>query len=250
MSAPHWSRAKALCGMDTETTGVSVWTDRIVTAAVVDVQPQARPVMHRWVIDPGVDIPAEAAAIHGWTTDRIRSHPDAREPAEALFEIGGMVALNVRRGVPLVLFNAVYDLTLFEVECVRHQVPTLADRLGRKTWGPVIDGMVIDKAMSRRKGKRRLGDVCAFYGVALPGAHDSSVDALAACRLVPVLVERYADKLAGFTAEQLHNEQVAWRRAQQADFREWLLRQDSSKDVSDIRPEWPVLPVPTKAGVA
>lgn len=245
----HWSRDKALLGIDTETTGVSVYEDRIVTCCVVDVQPDARPVMHRWVIDPGVDVPEAAAAIHGWTTERIRSHPDRREPAEALFEIGGMVALQVSHGVPLVLFNACYDLTLFEVECVRHQVPTLAERLGRKTWGPVVDGMVIDKQMSRRKGKRRLGDVCEHYKVMLPGAHDSSVDALAAVRLVPVLVEAYADKLAGLSPEQLHNHQVGWRRSQQADFRAWLQRKDPDADVSEIRPEWPVLPVPERAGV-
>jgi len=249
MSA-HWSRTGALLGMDTETTGVSVWTDRIVTACLVDVQPQARPVMHRWVIDPGVEVPPEAAAIHGWDTDRIKAHPDVREPAEALFEIGAQVALSIRREVPLVLFNACYDITLFEVECLRHGVPTLAERLGKKTWGPVIDGMVIDKAMSRRRGKRRLGDVCAHYSVALPAAHDSAADALAAVRLVPAIVDRYADKLAGFTAEQLHNEQVKWRRSQQADFREWLLRQDKDRDVSDIRPEWPVLPMPADVAVA
>ena len=69
-----------LAAFDTETTGVDVETDRIVSAAVV-VQdaPGTRPRVTRWLVNPGVPVPAGATAVHGLTDERLQR--DGRWPA-------------------------------------------------------------------------------------------------------------------------------------------------------------------------
>lgn len=62
-----------LAAFDTETTGVDVETDRIVSAAVV-VQDAAgtRPRVSRWLVNPGVPVPAGATAVHGLTDEHLQ----------------------------------------------------------------------------------------------------------------------------------------------------------------------------------
>lgn len=58
---------------DIESTGVDTETARIVTASVVTIV-GSTPRVRSWLVDPGVDIPAEATAVHGITTEHARSH--------------------------------------------------------------------------------------------------------------------------------------------------------------------------------
>ena len=89
-----------LVGFDTETTGVDVGADRIVTAAVVRRDASGTRV-RTWLIDPGIPIPPAATAVHGITTEQARAR--GRAPREALDEVaaGEVLALPAgeRRGV-------------------------------------------------------------------------------------------------------------------------------------------------------
>lgn len=237
MTVLPWWRDK-LMAFDTETSGVDVFGDRIVTAAIVQLRPGARPRTYTWIINPGIDIPTGASDIHGWTTERIAAAPNAMDPAQALFEIGANLAYPLLHQIPLVLFNAPFDLTMFEVECQRHGVPTLAERLDGRPIAPVLDPMVIDKELSRRRGKRRLLDVCGHYQVLHGGAHDAAADALAALRLVPVMVEKYGGTLTTSTPMQLHDLQVDWKADQAGSFTEYLLKKGQPAD--DVSPDWPL----------
>ena len=80
-----WHRGR-LVAFDLETTGVDVETARIVTAAVVRIDVAAR-TSHptEWLVDPGIEIPAEASAIHGVTTERARA--EGVDPRVAVAEI-------------------------------------------------------------------------------------------------------------------------------------------------------------------
>jgi DNA polymerase-3 subunit epsilon len=178
-----------LVGFDTETTGVDVGTDRIVTAAVVR-RDAAGTRARTWLVDPGVPIPEAATAVHGITTEHARS--DGRPPREALDEVASALVATWRAGIPVVAFNAGYDLSLLDSELRRHGLPTVADRLGRNA-GPVIDPLVLDRALERyRPGKRRLGDLCVVYGVPTPDAlHAAHVDVVATLDLLERIVERY-----------------------------------------------------------
>ncbi len=85
MDTANWTERRVL-GFDTETTGVDVTSDRIVTAALVMRQGLGGLSRVRtWIIDPGVEIPEGASEIHGITTEYARAH--GRPPAEVLEEV-------------------------------------------------------------------------------------------------------------------------------------------------------------------
>ncbi|MFF1963764.1 exonuclease domain-containing protein, partial [Streptomyces sp. NPDC058232] len=67
-----WHR-RPLSGFDLETTGVDPESARIVTGCAVRFGGGQPSTARSWVVDPGVDIPAEATAVHGWTTEAARS---------------------------------------------------------------------------------------------------------------------------------------------------------------------------------
>ena len=76
-------------------------------------------------------------------------------------------------GIPLVVYNAPYDLSLLDRECRRHRVEPLGYP------HPVIDPLVIDKAVDRyRKGKRTLVAAAERYGVDLDPENDKAVSAV------------------------------------------------------------------------
>jgi DNA polymerase-3 subunit epsilon len=211
----------ALVGFDTETTGVDVATDRVVTAAVVRRDARGTTV-RTWLVDPGVAIPEAATAVHGITTEHARAH--GRPPAEALEEVAGALAGALLRGEPVVAFNAAFDLSLLDAELRRHGLPTLPERIGREVRA-VLDPLVLDRWADRyRTGKRRLGDVCAHYGVRTDALHAADADVLATLDLLAALCRRFPG-LPRWDLDALHDGQArahrrwaesfnAWRRAQ------------------------------------
>lgn len=225
-----------MLAFDLETTGVDTVNDRIVTAAAVRIEPGSRPATTRYVVDPGVDIPDEAAAVHGYTRDRAAAEA-THETGQMLFELAGALALAMGRGIPVVTFNGSFDLTMFEVECMRHDVATLTDRLGLGKVGPVVDVHVLDKtADPYRKGSRKLQDVCGVYGVRHTGAHDAAGDALAAARLWPrVMTSKAGRRVFGesLTLDQLHVMQARARREQMAGLRAYFDRKGIEHDGCD-----------------
>lgn len=204
-----WARGPLL-GFDTETTGVDVAHDRVVTAALVRRERGVVTAERTWLLDPGVEIPAEAAAIHGITTAEARAHGGA--PAPALDEIAALLARELAAGVPVVAYNAAFDLSLLDAELARHGLPTLRERLGRAVF-PVVDPLVLDRWCDPdREGKRRLGDLCAHYGVTGEGAlHTARVDVVATLDVLDALLDRFPG-VAGESLEVLHDVQVGAHR--------------------------------------
>lgn len=151
-----WAEGR-MTGLDTESTGTDATTERIVTAAIVHTAPGQRPRTINWLMHPGRDVPDEAAAVHGWTLDRIeatlRGHqairwtdteaPVGRPKETALFEIAAQAATVMGCDSPLVVHNAAYDMTLLEAELIRNDVPTLSSRPAGIRG--LIDPMVIEK---------------------------------------------------------------------------------------------------------
>ncbi|WP_037577491.1 exonuclease domain-containing protein [Phaeacidiphilus oryzae] len=239
-----------LVGFDLETTGTDPATSRIVTAALVKTkggEPVGTP--GAWVVDPGIPVPAEAAAIHGYTTERVRA--EGRPPAEAVDEIAAALCGHLADGVPVVVFNAPFDLSLLEAELARYGLASLAERLSARRGalpggapaliGPVIDPLVLDRRLDRyRRGSRTLGSVCAAYGVvfAAADAHQAGGDALAAVRVAVALARRHAGQLDGVDAELLHRHQVGWHAEWAADFEGWLRR--GREPGATIPRDWPL----------
>ncbi|PYC76358.1 DNA polymerase III subunit epsilon [Streptomyces tateyamensis] len=233
----HWYQGP-FASFDTETTGVDVERDRIVSAALVlQSAPGAEPTRLTWLADPGIPIPEGARAVHGITDEQVRAH--GRPPAQVTAEIAAALAEQARAGVPLVVMNAPYDLTLLDRELRRHRHSSLdAFLAGAELL--VVDPRVVDKHVDRyRKGRRTLTDLCAHYGVVLDGAHDAGADAWAALQLVRVLGERHQGALGAFSPAELHLRQRGWHAAQARGLQEWF---DRSGTPERVDRSWPLRP--------
>lgn len=208
-----------LVGFDLETTGVIVDRDRIVSASVVRWGGGQTTEARNWLSDVGgMEIPAEATAVHGITTERART---AGRPAAAVNEeIIAALAAHSDAGLPIVVMNAQFDLTLLEREADRYGLRGLFGR----SVPLVLDPRVLDKHVTPyRKGKRNLAALCTHWGVKLDGAHNAEVDAKAACSVVWKIARRFP-WLTSVDLADLHERQVQWARAQTADFRSYLAR--------------------------
>jgi DNA polymerase III subunit epsilon len=231
-----WHRGR-LAAFDIETTGVDPECDRIVTAAVSLVG-GGQPSRHlSWLVNPGIEIPTGATAVHGITTDRARA--EGRVASEAVDEITAELADQLRQGVPIIAFNARFDLTILDREARRHGLRRLLDRVGGPEGMLVVDPYVLDKHFDRfRRGKRTLSAVCEHYRVTLDEAHAANADALAAARVAFRLGASVAE-LREIDLDVLHREQISWAAEQAASLEDYFRAQGRSERVERV---WPVIP--------
>ncbi|MBF6358089.1 3'-5' exonuclease [Nocardia higoensis] len=214
-----------LAALDFETSSPDPLTTRIVTGCVLRVdgsEVRAR----NWLANPGVEIPAEATAVHGYTTEYAEKYgrPHDEVAAEVVAEVRQVFA----EGRALVIFNASFDATILAAN----------DPSFTSAEGLIVDPYVIDKRCDRyRRGSRKLSAVCIHYGIRLDDAHDAEADALAAARLAYILPRRYPE-LAAMTATELMSAQVNWHTEQTASFAAYLEKQ--GKPVDDLRYGWPI----------
>ncbi|MFJ8824060.1 3'-5' exonuclease [Streptomyces sp. NPDC102467] len=230
-----WHR-ELMVGFDLETTGTDPREARIVTGAVIEVRDGSVLGHRQWLADPGVPIPDEAVAVHGISNERATAEgAPADRVAEAIAEV---LVGYWRTGVPVVAYNATFDLTLLSAELARYGLPSLRDRLGGTEPAPVIDPYTIDRTADRyRRGKRNLEAVCTEYGVTLDAAHDASADALAAVLLARAIGDRHA-KVASLGPAELHRRQVEWYAQWATDFQNFLRKKGDAAAVVD--PAWPI----------
>ena len=226
-----------MAAFDLETTGTDVENDRIVTASVILVGREVESTSHEWLVDPGVEIPEAASSVHGVTTEIARA--EGVDPAVAVEEIVSLLAGFQAEDVPIIAFNARFDLTILDREARRYGVEPLEDRLGGSEALLVVDPLVLDKQCNRfRKGKRTLSILCDAYGVPLDEAHQSHADALAAARLAWRQVQTEGE-LADYDLPTLHESQVGWA-AEQAASLEAYFRENGRDEV--VEQAWPVVP--------
>ncbi|MCL2536222.1 MAG: 3'-5' exonuclease [Nocardiaceae bacterium] len=222
----NWT-SRPICAFDLETTGRDPLSARIVTACVVTVDGDARRIRN-WILDPGVDIPAGASAVHGISTAHARAH--GRNYAEGYREIREALTDAWAAGYAVVAFNAAYDLTVMDAEGRRLGLAPLDD------YGLVLDPYVIDREVDRhRRGKRTLGALCEHYGVDLGSAHQAEADAVAAAELARLLPQRFPH-LADL--DDMMAQQTTWHAERQRDFLEYLRRE--GRDTSDVDGRWPI----------
>ena len=232
---PPW-HSGLLVGFDLETTGVNTTTDRIVTAAVVHVDPAGTVVRSRnWLVDPGVRIPAAAAAVHGVSTEAARRQ--GLPSQVAVPQIIDELASAWRAGHPVVIFNAPYDLTLLDAEAVRAG----QSRLGDRDWWPtawVVDPLVIDRGVDRyRPGKRTLGATAEFYQVQARDAHSALGDAVAAAGVARAMAAEHS-LITRADAQTLHSAQSVWHHDWSVHLQAYLRSKGRSEAVIDR--SWPL----------
>ena len=232
----NWFEGR-LAAYDIETTGTDTENDRIVTAAVSIVGGGEESESRTWLVDPGVEIPAEATAVHGITTEKARS--EGQSAASAVAEITSVLATVVAEDIPIVAFNARFDLTILDREARRHGVEPLIEVVGGPDGLLVIDPYVLEKQINKfRKGSRTLSILCEDYGIPLTDAHAADADALAAARLAWKL-GRINAELGAYDLPTLHEDQIVWADEQGRSLQEYFDRQGQDEKVQTV---WPVVP--------
>ncbi|GAA2247247.1 3'-5' exonuclease [Streptomyces ruber] len=230
-----WHR-EPLVGFDLETTGTDPREARIVTAAVIELEDGEPGACREWLADPGVTIPDDAVAVHGITNERATA--EGRPADQVADAVADVLAGYWRAGVPVVAYNAAFDLSLLSAELRRYGLPSLRERLGGAEPAPVVDPYTIDRRVDRyRRGKRNLEAVCGEYGVVLDAAHDAAADALAAARLAHAIAGRHP-KVAALAPAELHRRQIEWYAEWAADFQDFLRRKGNTEAVVDAT--WPL----------
>jgi len=216
---------------DLETTGVDIETARIVSAHVGVLDATGTLIeRHDWLADPGVEIPEQATAVHGISTERARA--EGRPAAEVVAQIVDELRSLLARGIPITIYNAAYDLSLLNREALRYGIEPLV------APSPIIDPLVLDKAVDRyRKGKRTLEAAALYYGVELLDAHDASADAVAAGRVAQAMARKHVAAL-GVESALLHTQQIGWCADQASSFQDYMRR---TKDPTfTTSGSWPV----------
>lgn len=232
----RWWEEPLAC-LDTETTGTDVQRDRILEIALVEVGPDGQ-VLNRLcrLCRVDVPIPADAAAIHGITAERLRR--EGVEPAQVFGEVLGRLESYHGADRPLVIFNAPFDWPLLHWEVMRHglEMPPALN---------LLDPLCMDRFLDRyRGGGRQLQTVAAHYGVPLQGTHSAAADAIAAVGILRALAARYP-VLREHTPRELFTLQIDWHAAWRDSLNEYLARK-GRRDL--ITGSWPgLLPVTTRS---
>lgn len=229
---------RPLLALDTESTGLDPFSDRIVSVAAVTFDGQGL-VTERWstLVDPGIDIPAAASAVHGITTEQARD--EGVRPPKALQDLAFLLSgfqLNWRTPAPVVAFNVRYDWPLILAE---------AARLGVEfpVGAHLLDPLVIDRMVRPRGGKRKLIDVLGHYDVRVnvdeaTAAHGALADAEAAGHVMRQIVAHHPH-LRDMSLTALYLAQVHAAETQRQGFAEWMRRnRDASFEGSP--PGWPI----------
>lgn len=268
-----WERR--MCAFDLETTHPSPEEARIVTAAFVLVSGGEETWTRTWLADPGVEIPEEATAVHGVTTERARA--EGEPAAKVVREVAELLAEHADKA--LVIMNARYDLTVLDRECRRHGVGPLP-----LSFGPVVDPLVVDKHIDRYRPSyidpetgdkltpeqakekgipsgRTLEGMCLHYDAVLDGAHDAAHDALAAARLAYRIGSRGQIVRRVWNAEMgrekaalarqweavrgdlrmLYAIQGVWAEEQARGLREHFEKEGQHEDAASVREDWPII---------
>ena len=164
----HLKLDRPIAFIDIETTGLKLYSDRIVELSILKVHPDGKQEYKNHRINPGIPIPAEATAIHGITDADVEDEPMFSQYAKSIkafmedCDIGG--------------FNVIgFDLPLLEAEFARAKVDF--SRRGRY----LIDSQVI----YHRQDPRDLAAAYKKYcGKEMKNAHSAEGDALASAEIL------------------------------------------------------------------
>ena len=168
---------KPIVFFDLETTGVNIATDRIVEISILKVFPNGNKESKTWLVNPEVEIPKEAAEIHGITNEKVVTEPTFKELAT---EVNKMI-----EGCDLAGFNS-----------NRFDIPLLAEELMRAGIDfDMNDRKAVDvQTIFHKKEQRTLSAGYQFYcGKELEGAHGAEADTNATYEILLAQIEKYDD---------------------------------------------------------
>ena len=201
---------KPIVFFDLETTGINIAKDRVVEISILKVFPNGNKESKTWLVNPEVEIPKEAADIHGITNEKVVTEPTFKELASKINE---MIA-----GCDLAGFNSNrFDIPLLAEELMRAGIDF--DMKNRKA----IDVQVI----FHKKEQRTLSAGYQFYcGKELEGAHGAEADTNATYEILLAQLDKYDD--IENTVDALSEYSTHGKRA---DFAGFILMNDEDQEI-------------------
>ncbi|MBW3087295.1 DNA polymerase III subunit epsilon [Bifidobacterium sp. 82T24] len=222
-----------LLGFDTETTGVVPGRDAICSATLVLRDPAKGhdgDVLGEWLIDPHRPISPGASRVNGFTDEFLKAN--GGDPVELVERIARIVAAAQNKGIPLLAYNAPFDVHMLQGDLHRWGLAPLEER--QHSGLRVVDPLVIDRRISHRKGKRTLTATTEYYGVVPHGDfHDATADTVAAVDLMEPITRLHAD-----VAALRLGELMAWQRAAHEQWRESFNRWLASRGRRPVTEGW------------
>ncbi|MCU0657021.1 MAG: exonuclease domain-containing protein [Polyangiaceae bacterium] len=159
--------------LDTETTGTSAETDRIVEVGIIIGQNGTVQRRYNWLINPRMPIPPRATEVHGISDDDVKDQPSFDQVAAEIFQI-------LHGSLPAA-YNAAFDRSFLRAEMRRAGLGDLENSPPALRNGVEwVDPLVWSRHVNRQERSHKLGDVAARLGVELQNAHRASDDAEAA----------------------------------------------------------------------
>ena len=228
-----------LLGFDTETTGVAAGRDAIVSASLVLRNPALGydgDVIGEWIINPHRPMSPGASRVNGFTDEYLAEHGE--EPTQAIESIASIIATAQSKSIPLLAYNAPFDVHMLNGDIRRWDLQPLAGRLNgpAESDSPllVVDPLVIDRKVSRRKGRRTLTDTTFYYGVDPHGDfHNATADTVASVDLIAPMATLYP-QVGHLAIGKL----MDWQRTAYTDWREDFNRWLASRGKRPVTEAW------------
>jgi DNA polymerase-3 subunit epsilon len=165
--------------LDTETTGLDVNRDRIVSVGAVRLHGTRvyRAAVLDELVNPGVPIAARSVAIHGITGAMVAEAPAFADMLPALEELID--------GVVVVGHNIAFDLAMLDRECALATVEWRAP--------PALDTLLLAAALDKDARDLNLEAVAERAGVDVHGRHTALGDSLVTAEVYLSLLPRLAE---------------------------------------------------------
>ena len=201
---------KPIVFFDLETTGINIAKDRVVEISILKVFPNGNKESKTWLVNPEIEIPAEATAVHGITNEKVVTEPTFKELAG---KINDMIS----------------DADLAGFNSNRFDIPLLAEELLRAGIDfDMNNRKAVDvQTIFHKKEQRTLSAGYQFYcGKDLEGAHSAEADTNATYEILLAQVDKYDD--LENTVEALSEFSTHGKRA---DFAGFILFNDEDQEI-------------------
>lgn len=186
---PRLNLTRPLAFFDVEATGLNISVDRIVSIAILRIQPNGVVQEFAQKINPGFLMSEEVIKVHGITNESLADKPKFETIAPGLHEFIS--------GADLAGFNS-----------NNFDIPILVEEFLRLNMSfPEIGTRFIDAGnIMKKKEERTLSAAMQFYcGKSMENAHDATADTLATLEVFNAQIERYGlpnnvEELAKFSS--------------------------------------------------
>lgn len=183
---------KPICFFDLETTGINVAKDRVVEIAILKIFPNGNQESKTWLVNPEMEIPPEAIAVHGISNEKVANEPTFKQLSKEIYQM-------------------IRDSDLGGFNSDRFDIPLLAEEMLRAEVDFDMKHMVsVDvQTIFHKMEKRTLGAAYRFYcDKDLEGAHSAETDTKATYEVLLSQLDRYPElennvkKLSEFTTRK------------------------------------------------